>query len=235
MKDNPTQSGAPDRLLAVSRVFLEAVLVAALGAAFAFAANQVSPKSVALTRDYFPTGTPHQVRPVANVAPPPVTGTNPAPISAADFAANFLAAQMKEKGLQLIDGRQALQYFHDPRFQQNKVVFVDARKEEEYQKGHIPEAYEFGPYHPDATVRSVCLQAEQVVVYCNGGDCDDSENSALMLRDVGIANQKLFVYGGGMTEWLANNLPVETGARNSGILLKTNTVSGTNALPNVNK
>ena len=68
----------------------------------------------------------------------------------------------------------------------------------------------------------VCRKAEQIVVYCNGGDCDDSETAALLLRDMGIPNQKLFVYGGGIAEWKANGLPVETGARNSGILLKTN-------------
>jgi hypothetical protein len=31
---------------------------------------------------------------------------------------------------------------------------------------------------------------------------------------VGISNQKLFVYGGGIAEWQTNSLPVETGARN---------------------
>ena len=69
-------------------------------------------------------------------------------------------------------------------------------------------------------VLPVCQKAEQIVVYCNGGDCDDSETAALLLRDVGIPNQKLFVYGGGMAEWITNSLPVETGARNSGNLRK---------------
>ena len=145
---------------------------------------------------------------------------------------------MKAKGLQLMDGSQALQSFHDPRVQQDKIVFVDARDEAHYQKGHIPGAYEFDPYHPEnyfATVLPVCLQAEQVVVYCNGGDCDDSESAALLLRDAGIANQKLFVYGGGFAEWVANNLPVETGARNSGALIYTNTGPGATGLSNTNK
>ena len=64
----------------------------------------------------------------------------------------------------------------------------------------------------------VCQAAEQIVVYCNGGDCDDSETAAILLRDVGIANRKLFIYGGGITEWTTNRLPVEIGARNSGNL-----------------
>jgi rhodanese-related sulfurtransferase len=224
VKDNSTQSGDGSRLVAVGKIFGEAALVAILGAAFAFAANQISPLGLALARDYFPSGTAHSVRPVANAVPPPVMGTNPAPIS----AAAFLAEQMKKNGLQLIDGRQALQYFHDPRSQQDMVIFVDARNEEEYQKGHIPGAYKFDSFdfrnHPEnySSTVLVCMQAEQLVVYCNGGDCDDSESAALTLRELGIANQKLFVFGGGITEWTTNNLPVETGARNSGNLRKQN-------------
>jgi rhodanese-related sulfurtransferase len=158
------------------------------------------------------------VRPVAGGGLPRASGTNSAILS----PAQVLAAQMKEKRLQLMDGRQATRSFHDPRFQQNLIVFIDARDESHYQQGHIPGACEFDPYHPEknfATVLPVCQKAEQVVVYCNGGDCDDSETAALLLRDMGIPNQKLFVYGGGITEWKTNGLPVETGARNSGILL----------------
>ncbi len=202
-------------------IIREAVLVAALGAAFAFAANQISPAGLALTRDYFPTGTAHSVRPVAGAGLPGATGTNSGTLS----PAQFLAAQMKEKGLQLMDGRQAVRLFHDPRLQQDAIVFVDARDEAHYQQAHIPGAYEFDPYHPEKyfdVILPLCQKAEQVVVYCNGGDCDDSESAALLLRDVGISSQKLFVYGGGITEWMTNNLPVETGARNSGNLSNTN-------------
>jgi hypothetical protein len=39
---------------------------------------------------------------------------------------------------------------------------------------------------------------------------------------VGIPNQKLFIFGGGIAEWATNNLPVETGARNSGNVRKSN-------------
>jgi rhodanese-related sulfurtransferase len=214
VKDNPTQPRVSDRLLAVGKIFWEAVLVAALGAAFAFAANQISPRGLALKRDYFPSGTAHLVRPVA-------TGTNSDVLP----PAQFLAAQMKEKGLQLVDGSQAARLFRDPRFKQDIIVFVDARDEEHYQQGHIPGAYEFDLYHPEKyfdTILPICQKAEQVVVYCNGGDCDDSESAAILLRDVGISNQKLFVYGGGITEWTTNGLPVETGDRNSGNLRKLN-------------
>jgi rhodanese-related sulfurtransferase len=221
VKNDPTQPGVPGRLPATGRIFREAVLVAVLSAALAFAANQISPRGLALTRDYFPTGTAHSVRPVAAAGLPRVGGTNSGTLS----PAQFLAAQLMEKGLQSMDGRQAAQFFHDPRFQQDIIVFVDARDEEHYQQGHIPGAYEFDPYHPEKyfdTVLPLCQKAEQIAVYCNGGDCDDSESAAILLRDAGIPNQKLFVYGGGFAEWTTNSLPVETGARNSGNLRNLN-------------
>ena len=62
-----------------------------------------------------------------------------------------------------------------------------------------------------------CLQASQIVVYCHGGDCEDSEFAALALtQSAGVPAQKIFIYPGGLTEWEASGQPVETGARGSG-------------------
>ncbi len=210
----------PGRRSAVKCVLQETAFVVVIGACFAFAANRVSPLGLTLTRNYFPEGTGRLVPAMPPAAlPHNAAGTN----SMAFDSAQLLAAELKGKGLQLIDRRQALQFFHDPRFQQNIVVFVDARDEQHYREEHIPGAYEFDPYRPEKyfdAVLPVCKAAEQIVVYCNGGDCDDSETAALLLRDVGIANQKLLVYGGGITEWTTNGLPVEIGGRNSGNLRK---------------
>src|ERR1017187_193461 len=212
VKDNPIPSTASDRLTATQRVFREALLVAVIGAAFAFGASLISPRGLALTRNYFPADINRPVpaaRDAANTNPP------------ASSPAQLLAARLKEQGLQGVDGRQAAQLFHDPRFKQGSIAFIDARDEQHYREGHIPGACEFDPYHPEkylATVLPVCQAAEQIVLYCNGGDCDDSESAAITLRDVGIANRKLFVYLGGITEWTTNGLPVEIGGRNSGNL-----------------
>jgi rhodanese-related sulfurtransferase len=213
VKDHPVQSVVTDRRSAVGRILLEAALVAMVGAAFAFTANQISSRGLVLARNYFPTGTNNAVRVVANAGPPDAaTNANPAALS---------SAQMKQKELQLIDGRRVVQFFHDSHLKQGVVVFIDARDEDYYREGHVPGAYEFDPYHPEKyfpVVLPVCRAAEQIVVYCNGGDCDDSESAALLLKDKGIPNQKLFIYGGGITEWTNNHQPIETGARNSGNL-----------------
>jgi rhodanese-related sulfurtransferase len=213
VKDNSIQSPACGRQSAAKNIFVEVLLVAIAGAAFAFAANQISPRGLALTRNYFPAKNNHAATAATNTAP------------AALSPAQLRAAQIKENGLQLIDGGRAAKLFRDPRFKQNDIVFIDARDESHYQEGHIPGACEFDPYHPDkyfATILPICQAAEQIVVYCNGGDCDDSETAAILLRNVGIENRKLFIYGGGITEWTNDGLPVEIGARNSGNLHSTN-------------
>jgi rhodanese-related sulfurtransferase len=218
MKDHPAQSVVTDRRRAVERILLEAMLVAVVGATFAFAANQISPRGLSLARNYFPTGTNDAMRASVNANPPETAiGTNSTALSSPPS----LAGQMKQKELQLIDGHQAVQFFHDSHLKSGTIAFIDARDEEHYQAGHIPGAYEFDPYHPEkyfSAILPVCRAAEHIVVYCNGGDCDDSKTAALLLRDVGIANQKIFIFGGGITEWTSNHQPVEIGARNSGNL-----------------
>jgi rhodanese-related sulfurtransferase len=204
-------SGRP---AAVGRIFVEALVVAVIGAAFALAANQISPRGLSLTKNYFPGGT-------SPVTLPVVTPNNPVTNSPAPTPEQLVIAQIKAKGLQTADGSLALQLFQDPRRLQDIVVFVDARDDSHYREGHIPGAYQLDPYHPEKYFEAtlpVCQKADQIVVYCNGGECDDSESSALLLRDIGIPNQKLFVYTGGITEWVKNGRPIETGERNSGTL-----------------
>lgn len=131
----------------------------------------------------------------------------------------LLAARLQSKGLRLVESHQVTQLFRDPRYAQDLVVFIDARDDQHYQAGHIPGAYQFNHYRAEnylATVIPVCQMAEQIVVYCTGGDCEDSEYAAIFLRDAGIPPEKLFVYGAGMTEWMTNGQPVEIGGRHSG-------------------
>jgi rhodanese-related sulfurtransferase len=195
MMDNPAQPAARcGGGGGLGKLMLEALLVAGAGVAFAFLANQISPRGLKLTRDY------------AAAAPAPKPGVS-------------LEDRLKAQGLNLIKRPEVEALFHDPRAQQNVILFIDARGEEDYQKGHIPGACEFDPYYPEkyvSTVLPLCEIAEQLVVYCTGGDCEDSQAAAVFLRNAGIPGEKLFVYGGGMTEWETNGLAVERGARNSG-------------------
>lgn len=228
MNAKPVQSPAAARKSGLKTILLEGAAVAVMGVAFAFAANALSPRGLALARNYFP-GAP--ISPKA-----PVPGTNLPPGAAAAKTnvvstnavstnvvspAELLAARLKTQGLRLVTSNQVAQLIRDPRCEQGLIVFVDARDDQRYQEGHVPGAYQFDHYHADkylGTVLPVCLTAEKIVVYCIGGDCEDSEFAAVTLSNAGVAKDKLFVYGGGITEWTTNGLPVEVGNRKSGNL-----------------
>jgi rhodanese-related sulfurtransferase len=208
-------------------VLQEGALVAVIGAALAFAANALSPRGLLLTKNYFP-GTGVTLTPPVAAA----TNANGAAAAKTNSPTELLSARFQAEGLQLTDSNRVAQFYHDPRREQDGVIFIDARDEEHYQLGHIPGAYHFDRFHPEnylTNVLQVCLTAQEIVFYCNGGECDDSEHAAIMLRDsLGIAKEKLFVYGGGMTEWATNGLPIELGPRNSGQItnLVQTTVTG---------
>ncbi len=199
----------------IRTIVVEAAIVVIVGLGIGLAANELSPRGLALSRNYFPGGTNQ-----TPAAPGPVqTAPTPAETNETSEAAQ-LSERLRGKGLQELKLSQVEILFRDPRSQDGRIVFVDARNEDLYQQGHIPGAYELDPYHPGKEMRTVlpiCQAADEVVVYCTGGDCEDSDTAALLLQDGGVPDQKLFVYGGGFTAWEAAHLPVETGARNSGI------------------
>jgi len=197
------------------RIFIEALAVAALGLLFALAANALSPRGLRLGRDYFP-------------AAPPMTGQGNATgaVATASSSAHTpaaIAARLQQRGLQLVSSNEAAALFRDPRYEQGLIVFIDARDDSHYTAGHIPGAWQFHHYRAEdylPAVLPVCMSALQVVVYCNGGECEDSEFAAIMLRDAGVPREMLFVFAGGIVEWKAAGLPVETGPRGSGQLLQ---------------
>ena len=99
------------------------------------------------------------------------------------------------------------------------IVFVDARDDDHYHDGHIPGAWQLDHYYLDRyidAVLPVCRQAEKIVIYCNGGECEDSEFAAGDLLEAGIEPNKIFIYVGGIKGWVRNGMPVETGPRLSG-------------------
>jgi rhodanese-related sulfurtransferase len=206
----------------VGRVVLEAVVVVLAAAAFGFGANQISPRGLKLARNYFPGGSENTVAPLRNPGASPLPAAGAAKTNQEgnqELTPNDVDQRLKDKGLQPVSRAKVLALFHDPRYQEGPIVFVDARTGEHYEDGHIPGALQLDPYHPEQQMSSVltaCQAAEEVVVYCAGGDCEDADTTAILLREAGVPNQKLFVYGGGYTDWTENHFPVELGARNSG-------------------
>jgi rhodanese-related sulfurtransferase len=203
--------------IAGRNILLESLLVAVAGFVFAVLANAISQRGLSLRRDYFParndsagaliTSATNQGANRATWTTPSVTPTE----------------RLNQAGIHTIDDDKAANLIADPRYGAGLIIFVDARDEDHYLAGHIPGAYEYDRYHPEtylAEVLPACQAAEQIVVYCNGGDCEDSEFAALALRDAGIPNQKLFVYVNGIKGWVAHESVIEIGLRRSGNLRK---------------
>ena len=92
-------------------------------------------------------------------------------------------------------------------------LVIDARTPGEYEDGHIPSAvlfdyYEMARYLDD--VLPLIVPGEEVVLYCTGPTCEDSELLARELYTMGYTN--LLVFSGGFEEWVSAGLPVETGS-----------------------
>jgi rhodanese-related sulfurtransferase len=216
MIDNAQDPPPPCIWRCAGRIVAEAALVAVAGVALALLANQLSPHHLKLTFNYY-RGDLTKPSPPADG----ITLSNGVSVpNSTNAGESLLEAKLRTEGMHLLTLAQAEQLLHDPRLQQNLILFVDARGEDDYAKGHIPGAAEFYPYHPEKYLAEIlpgCQIAQQIVVYCTGGECEDSHSAALFLRDnAQVPADKLYVFGGGMTEWEAAKQPLEIGPRNSG-------------------
>lgn len=130
-----------------------------------------------------------------------------------------ISQQLRELGLQPIDFEKAKAAFEDPAYIAGNMMFVDSRKEESFVQGHIPGAYLFDRFREDdyvGEVREAADMAMQIVVYCGGGECEDSELTTIRLQELGFDPGILHVYVGGMEEWQSEGMPIERGERCSG-------------------
>jgi rhodanese-related sulfurtransferase len=95
------------------------------------------------------------------------------------------------------------------------TLFLDARRSKVYEEGHIRGARSFPVWESDIDARVKALyeegldQSAPVVVYCSGGNCEDSHMLAQRLYMVGFDN--VLVYTGGFPDWEARKAPVERG------------------------
>jgi rhodanese-related sulfurtransferase len=94
--------------------------------------------------------------------------------------------------------------------------FLDARRTNVYAQGHIAGARPFSVWESDVDDKVKAFfqegrdQSQPVVVYCSGGDCEDSHTLAQKLYFVGFDN--VLVYKDGFPDWQKRNLPITTGS-----------------------
>ena len=98
-------------------------------------------------------------------------------------------------------------------FQSNGGVFIDARSQEEYEKGRIPGAVLLNTdnFEEDITALMGIIPVDlRVITYCSGSGCESSLEVSGLLKEVGYSDIKLF--HGGWQHWQKAGHPVETGS-----------------------
>ena len=95
------------------------------------------------------------------------------------------------------------------------VLTLDARRTKDYEQGHIARARSFPVWESDIDARVTALVGEgrdgaiPVVLYCSGGDCEDSHMLAQKLFGAGFDN--LLVYRDGWPDWVKRGGSSATG------------------------
>lgn len=96
-----------------------------------------------------------------------------------------------------------------------EIVFVDARDDKHFEEGHIPGAHQIDHFNLEVYMDAAMLDrldvAETIVVYCGGGDCEDSIFLSSALLDFDIPQAKIRLFEGGMAEWTEQAYPIEEG------------------------
>ena len=198
------------------RTLLEFVLVGAAGLVLGLSVNAVNPEGLILSKDYFekPDNAVANGGGDGGVENDHRGGSSTNEIPTDDSVFDYL----RELGLQPITHEETVALFQDPFYDDGVSIIIDARNDALYTEGHIPGAYQLDHYRMDRYIDAVlqaCAGAEKIVVYCNGGKCEDSEFVAFDLFDHGVDPSCVYVYAGGFEEWAAGNMPIERGWRNS--------------------
>ena len=99
-----------------------------------------------------------------------------------------------------------------------KLPFLDARRSADFEAGHVPGAWSVPIWEAVAAARITEFEARAnpspqspIVIYCAGGDCEDSRLLAKKL--VGLGYRNLLIYRDGFPDWVKQGRPQEHGAR----------------------
>jgi len=92
------------------------------------------------------------------------------------------------------------------------ALILDARRSDVYAAGHLPGALSLPVWEDGLAAKVAALKADPllpVVVYCAGGDCEDSHLLAQKLWLAGYRN--LRIYAGGFPDWETRGWPTHHG------------------------
>ncbi len=182
----------------------QSLFLLVVGLVLGLAVNSVRGKSqIKISRDYFRSAQAAATAPagdgLSEGRPDGTSSTEPATM----------------QGFQVATLEEVIKIFEDPKAQYGAYVFVDARADEPYRAGHIPGAVQCDYYRSEYYLPSVVsrvLGAEKVVVYCNGGECEDSLYVCHELLNNAVPRESILLFKGGWEAWSKAGLPHETGS-----------------------
>jgi rhodanese-related sulfurtransferase len=102
-------------------------------------------------------------------------------------------------------------------FLQRSVVFIDARPQDDYEKGHIKGALGLPWNEVDRNFMRVTEDTSPdtpIITYCDGETCELSHNLAIFLLDMGFRNVRILINGWAL--WKKEDLPIESGSSTAG-------------------
>jgi len=205
---------------------LEIIALLALAATLALGSNALRRDGLKLSKSYFEKPVPHtrpttqESTPTTRESPPatrestPTTRESPTTTRATQPATSASQPDVKEHPFQIVTFEEAFGIINDELYELDVCIFIDARNDKQYEQGHIPRAWRLDPYHADLYVETllpVATDAEQIIIYCEGGDCEDAIFAGRELLEWGIELEKISLYEGGMEGWEANGGPIEKG------------------------
>ncbi len=95
-------------------------------------------------------------------------------------------------------------------FLQEAAIMIDARPNDDYEKGHIRGARSLPWHEVDQRFMEVTKDISvntPIITYCDGETCELSHNLANFLLDSGFNNVRILVNG--WTKWQHADLPIE--------------------------
>ncbi|CAM2010335.1 rhodanese-like domain-containing protein [Acanthopleuribacter pedis] len=161
--------------------------------------------------DWYKAGLPIEGE-MAGAAPEPQTPTTTTPSGArADSADPGQIAELvtTNNGITDISLQQARDiHAHAADF----TLWIDARDQTLYDKGHISGAHLLHLYEKHQYLDTVLAEIEAkqpaaLIVYCKGKECTDSHHLAQDLQGMGFNN--IFVFKDGFDDWYKAGLPIE--------------------------
>lgn len=174
------------------RILLQAVLFLLASLPLGFLANLLHPNGLDPWRDYFPAA------------------ADPSEISLVEGITFLDLASARDYWASSWDAGAGVWN------EDNQIYFLDARRRASFKDGHIPGAWLADRYasedYLDVSLIDRLRNAFAIVVYCTGGECEDSIHTATDLKyRWQVPAECILIFEGGIDEWREAGLPIANG------------------------